>query len=155
MLGDLKATALDPNSLDLAKAERLLSAAEQTYKSPASTVPRLALWASYLRLTRAHAKQGQAGKVMSLALKVLESLGFVINNPPVLSNPTLEVVQWGLMTDGVIETWVHLWTAYAGVAPRLAQKAEEYARISYRICVGEDVTFDETYGKDAREAIFS
>jgi hypothetical protein len=57
------------------------------------------------------------------------------------------------MMDSVIETWVHLWTAYAGVAPHLCQKAEECAIIAYRICIGEDATFEESYGTKAREAI--
>lgn len=157
LLGDLKTTALNSSGLDLAKAERLLAAIELTYKSPPSKVPRLALWDPYLYLTRAHAAQNRPAKVVSLALKVLESLGFIIQGAhvPVSSSTPFEVVQWGVMTDSVIETWIHLWTAYAMVAPHLCQGAEEYARISYRICVGEDVTFEESYGKKARQAIYA
>lgn len=51
------------------------------------------------------------------------------------------------MIDGVIETWIHLWTAYVRVAPYLCLGAEECARISYKICVGKDVTFEESYGE--------
>ena len=58
------------------------------------------------------------------------------------------------MEDHVIETWVHLWTGYAHVAPGLCKKAEEHARIAYRIIIGEDETFDEVYGKVALEAMF-
>ena len=58
------------------------------------------------------------------------------------------------MEDFLVQTWVHLWTAYARVAPELCQKAEEYARITYGICIGEDDTFDEKYGRLARQAIF-
>ena len=155
MLEDLK-TALDPGGLDLAKAERLLTAIELTYKSPPSKVPRLAVWEPYLRLTRAHAKQYRPAKVISLALKVLESLGFIIKGALVSVSPNtpFEVAQWGLMIDFVIETWIHLWTASARVAPHLCQKAEECAKISYKICVGEDMSFEEYYGKDARNSIY-
>ncbi len=155
MLGDLKTTALNSNGLDPAKAERLLSAIELTYKSPPSEVPRLALWDPYLRLTRAYAAQNQPVKVVSLALKVLESLGFVIKGAhvPVSSSTPFEVVQRGLMMDIVIETWIHLWTAYARLAPHLCQGAEECARISFRICVGEDVAFEESCKKMPRQAI--
>lgn len=41
-------------------------------------------------------------------------------------------------------------SAYHSVAPDLEIQAEEYARISYKICLGEDETFDETYGKLSR-----
>jgi hypothetical protein len=58
------------------------------------------------------------------------------------------------MVDSVIETWIHLWTAYAIVAPEWCHRAEEYAKTAYRICVGEDVTFEETYGRKAKEAIY-
>lgn len=155
LLGDLQTTALNSSGLDPAKAERLLAAIELTYKSPPSKVPRLALWDPYLHLTRAHAAQNRPAKVVSLALKVLESLGFIVKGAhvPVSSGTPFEVVQWGLMVDSVVETWVHLWTAYAMVAPHLCQGAEECARISYRICVGEDVTFEESCGKKARQAI--
>ncbi len=156
LLGDLKTTALHSSGLDLAKAERLLANIELTYKSPPSKVPRLALWDPYLLLTRAYAAQNHPAKVVSLALKVLESLGFVIKGAqiPVSSITPFEVVQWGLMVENVIETWIHLWTAYAVVAPHLCQGAEESARISYRICVGEDVTFEESCGQKARQAIY-
>jgi hypothetical protein len=152
--GDLGAV-LNASGLDAAKVERLLAAIEPTYKSPSSEVPRLALWAPYLRLTRIYAMQGQPAKVLSMALKVLESLGFVIKGAhlPVSSRAPFEVAKWGLMVDGVIETWVHLWTAYARLAPHLCQKAEECAIVSYRICIGEEITFEESYGKKARESI--
>ena len=42
----------------------------------------------------------------------------------------------------------------AHVAPDLFKKAEEYAKITYRICIGEDDTFDDKYGKLAHQAMF-
>jgi hypothetical protein len=120
-----------------------------TYKSPPSKVPRLDLWDPYLFLTRLHAARKDLQKVVLLALKVLDSLGFIINGGHIPSQPNspFEVMQWGLMVDSVIETWVHLWTAYATVAPEWSEKAEGYAKMAYRICIGEDVTFEESYGK--------
>lgn len=38
--------------------------------------------------------------------------------------------------------------AYRYVAPELVSQAEAYARISYKICIGEDETFDKTSGKN-------
>jgi hypothetical protein len=56
------------------------------------------------------------------------------------------------MTDYVVEAWIHLRTAYVAVAPHLCQKAEEYARVAYKICTGEDVTFEEFLWRKDREA---
>lgn len=49
------------------------------------------------------------------------------------------------MTDGLVRCWMSLSRAYRQVAPDLVLTAEGYARIMYRICVGEDETLDETY----------
>lgn len=88
----------------------------------------------------------QPEKAIKSGLKALESLGFVIYGGH-LSDSQLEVKTWGLMSDGVVGCWMLLGRAYRDVALGLEVQAVEYARISYRICVGEDDTFDGTYGK--------
>jgi SET domain len=155
LVGDLLTVLQNPARLDAPKADRLAAAIEATYKSPASEVPRLALWEPYLLITRAYATASQPVGVVSTALKFLRSLSFVIKgaDPPFSSPASFEVVRWGLMIDNVIEIWMHLWTAYAAIAPQFCTKAEECARIAYRICVGWDETFEERCGKRAREAI--
>ncbi|KAN0077855.1 hypothetical protein V8E54_006159 [Elaphomyces granulatus] len=152
--GDLK-TALDAVVLDVAKTERLLAAIELTYKIPASEVSRLALWAPYLRLMHAYVAENQLVKLLASALKGLECLGFVIKGANPLESPDtpFEVVQWGVVIDTVIEAWMHLWTTYAILAPHLCQKAEDCAIVTYRICIGEDVTFEESFGRKIREAV--
>ena len=55
------------------------------------------------------------------------------------------------MEDGLIKCWMLLSDAYHLVAPDLERQAEEYAKISYRICVSEDETFEETYSKLAKQ----
>ena len=155
LLEDLKVALGSEMDADLPKAERMLVAIEKTYSEPANDVPRLALWQPYFLLTRIYSSQNRQDKVIEMAWKVLISLGFTVKrqNPSSLNSP-FEVEQWGVMEDCLIQTWVHLWTAYAHVAPDLCQKAEEYAKITYRICNGEDDTFDEKYGKLARQAMF-
>jgi SET domain len=155
LVGDLLTVLQNPARLDVPKADRLAAAIEATYKSPASEVPRLALWEPYLLITRAYAAASQPVEVVSTALKFLRSLSFVIKGAdfPFSSSASFEVVRWGLMIGNVIEIWMHLCTAYAAVAPQLCTKAEECARITYRICVGWDETFEEHCGKKAREAI--
>ena len=155
LLQDLNVTLGSQTDVNLPKAERILAAIEKTYSEPANAVPRLALWQPYFLLTRIYSSQNQQAKVISTAWKVLLSLGFTINrqNPHSL-NSSFEVAQWGLMKDCLIQTWVHLWTAYAHVAPDLCQRAEAYAKITYRICMGEDDTFGEKYGRLAHQAMF-
>lgn len=154
LLKDLMSAFEDGANPSLPKAERVLSALEKTYSAPARIVPRLALWDPYSLLTRCYQLQNQHEKTVQTAWKVLESQGFVIKreNPTSTTSP-FEVEHWGLMNDYLVEAWVHLWAAYARVAPSLCEKVEKCARIAYKICVGEDVTFDETYGRMAREAM--
>jgi hypothetical protein len=139
---------LNTGGIDAAKTERLLAAIKQTYKSLPSQVPWLGLCVPYLLLARFHTGQKQLAKAVSLALKALESLGFIIKGahiPTSYSTP-FEVEQWGVATDGLIEAWIHLCNAYAAFAPHMLPKAEECAKVAYRICIREDVTFDESYG---------
>lgn len=155
LLGDLEAAFSDQRGANLPKTERILDAIGKTYSAPAISVPRLALWDPYLLLTRMYSSNNQQEKVIETAWKVLMSLGFTIKrqNPLSLMSPFV-VEQWGLMEDYLIHVWLHLWTAYAQVAPELCMKAEEYAKLTYKICIGEDDTFDESYGKLAHQAIF-
>ncbi|KAN0087063.1 hypothetical protein V8E54_000751 [Elaphomyces granulatus] len=152
--GDLD-TALNASELDVAKVERLIAAIGSTYKFPSSQVPQLTLWTPYLRLIRTFATENQPAKVVALALKGLECLGFVIKgaHPSDSSGIPFEVVQWGVMMDYVIEAWIHLRAAYMTLAPHLCQRAEECARLAYKMCIGEDVTFEESLGRKAREEV--
>ncbi|KAI9730320.1 MAG: hypothetical protein M1818_008223 [Claussenomyces sp. TS43310] len=151
LLKDLQAVLLPSGVIDTAKAERLLATIDQTYRSPPSKVPRVGLFDPYLLLMRTYMAQQQATRAVPLALKALECLGFVIIGAhiPSTSNIPFEVQRWGLIVDRVVEVWVHLCNAYKAFAPHLCEKAKECAAIAYRVCVGEDMTFDESYG--ARE----
>lgn len=156
LLGDLKAAFMAPSGVQLPKVERLLTALEQTYKISPAQVPRLALWDPQLLLARLYAAQNQSEKVITIVLKVLASLGFIIKGAEgtpsaeaarfTTANASFVVELWGLVYDHVVEAWVLLWKAYTHVAPQLCGHAKECARTAYRICVGEDVTFDEYYG---------
>jgi hypothetical protein len=45
--------------------------------------------------------------------------------------------------DSVIKAWIHIYNAYATFAPHMFQKVKEYAKVAYRIYIGEDVMFSE------------
>jgi hypothetical protein len=134
---------------DGAKIETIIATMTSLYNRPASEVPRLGMWDPQLTLAKMYMQQGQPVKAIDSALGVLTSLGYVVDGGklPRASRTTLMVKQWGLMLDRLIECWMLLASAYHLLAPDLEAQAEEYARISYKICIGEDETFDETYGK--------
>lgn len=125
-----------------------LAAMAATYKQPAHEVPRLAGWDIQLALAQVFWQCLQPTKAIELALGALASLGHDIDggNLPRKGSTTVVVRRWGLMLDGIINCWMLLRDAYRLAAPDLASPAEGYARISYRICFGEDETFDKTYG---------
>ncbi|KAK2765676.1 hypothetical protein FQN54_008532 [Arachnomyces sp. PD_36] len=133
-----------------AKLEALLSRFAETYTQPAPDVPRLGMWDPYLALSRMYAAYNQPQKAIDFTLKTLESLGYIIKggNLPHTSGMPLLVEKWGLITDSLVGCWMGLSNAYREVAPGLADQAEKYARITYRVCVGEDETFDETYSSE-------
>lgn len=48
------------------------------------------------------------------------------------------------MVDGVFECWMGLSKTLSIVAPELAPQAQGHAKVVYKICMGEDETFEET-----------
>ncbi|OBT91215.1 hypothetical protein VE02_00363 [Pseudogymnoascus sp. 03VT05] len=153
---DLRACVMvkNPDDIDVAKAERLVAAVEATYKAKPVEAPRETMCGLQLMVTRVHKNRGEAAKVVGAALKVLRLLGFEVKGAKVpRGKEEFEVVRWGYMAHGVVETWVQLWVAYATVAPELCADAERCARICYKISVGEDETFDDSYGRKARKAM--
>lgn len=138
-----------PQSATIAKIERIVAALEKTYRRKSSEVPRLAIWNAYLSLAAVHASGSQQQKAIECAFKTLESLGYVIEGGkfPYTPGVNLLVKRWGLMIDGLVGCWMILCRMYCDTAPELANQAEEYARTTYKICIGEDETFGETYSR--------
>lgn len=135
--------------VNLRKIEDTISSLAGTYCRPASEVPRLALNSPYLSLAAIYASSRKFQKAVEFGLMSLESLGFVIKGGiiPHVSDAPLVVQKWDLITDAVVGCWMILCCSYRELAPTLASQAEGYARVSYRICVGEDETFDQTYSR--------
>lgn len=132
--------------IELERIERLLDTLSQTYTQPAKDVPRLPLWDLQLVMTRIYASQNKVGKTMELAVKVLTSLGFVVVGADT-SQTLFTIVRWGLLTSNLVETFLHVRTAFTAMkAVKDSARAEEYAKTTYKILVGEDESFDATYG---------
>lgn len=146
---DLEPSALPINSTE--SIEHLLDALNQTYKKPAETVPRLLIWDPQLTLTRLYAMKNKAGKTVESAAKVLTSLGFVVVGAD-SSQTRFAIVKWGLLVDHLVETFEHLETAFAAMrAMEDSGRAKEYAKTTYRILVGEDVSFEKTYSRTGKK----
>lgn len=60
------------------RIEAILSKLGETYRQPASEVPRLGLWSPYLTLAMLYARHEQPQKAIEFALKTLESLGYLV-----------------------------------------------------------------------------
>ncbi|KAJ5364437.1 uncharacterized protein N7496_010150 [Penicillium cataractarum] len=148
LLADLRRLFKRPK-MNLPKIEDTISTLAGTYHRPASEIPRLELDSPYLSLAAIYASSGKHEKAVKFGIKSLESLGFVIKGGdiPHISDAPLVVQKWGLMTDAVVACWMILCNAFRELAPTLASQAEGYARVSYKICVGEDETFDRTYSR--------
>ncbi|OAL27653.1 hypothetical protein AYO20_09726 [Fonsecaea nubica] len=134
---------------NIPQIETVLAELVATYPRPASDVPRLSVWDVHLGLAKMCLAHRQPVQAVESGVSALESLGYVIEGgrlPHILGTP-LVVKKWGLMQDHLVECWMVLARAYSLVAPDLEVLAIEYARTSYKICVGEDDSFDETYGR--------
>lgn len=134
---------------DTAKLETIIASLADTYFRPASEVPRLSVWDIQMGLAEMHMEHRQPAKTIHWALEALSSLGYVIDGgrlPRTMGAPMV-IKQWGLMEDRLIHCWILLARAYHLVSPDIEYQAKEYAKVSYKICVGEDETFEETYGE--------
>lgn len=141
----LIAESVDSNTAEI---ESTLTALEDTFTRPGTEMPRLCLWDPALALSCIYEAQKKPLKAIEWGLKALEALGYVIEGGSMSrtsSDAPLVVKKWGLMEDELVGGWIALSRAYRLVAPDLEAAARAYAKICYKICVGEDETFEETY----------
>ena len=144
---DLSAAFLSEDKPSIVNVKNMITSLEETYTHPAAEVPRLSLWEGYLKLAGLYAVGGHPQKAVEFSLKVLESLGHVIEGGDLPHTPgtQLTVKKWGIMVDGLVECWMLLFSGYRILAPGLQAAALEYARVCYRVCIGEDETFNPLY----------
>jgi hypothetical protein len=128
------------------KAFRLIMALENTYTKPATEVPRLMIWDSHLILARVYAAQERMMTCLVSLDNVLTSLGFIIAGLD-WSATRFRVIQWGLFVDDMVDIFLLARHAFRAIgAKEDSECAEEYAKTAYKIVVGEDTTFHDTYG---------
>lgn len=132
----------------LQKMERLLDELNQTYSQPPDEVPRLLVWVSQLALAQAYSALNQTRKCIVAAGKVLTLLGFLITGTDSPQTP-FSITRWGMLQDYLVETFVLLRNMFLMTksVPN-SKKADEYARIVYKMVVGEDASFDRIWAAD-------
>jgi hypothetical protein len=127
------------------KMERLLKALNESYTLPAEDVPRLSLWDPQLLLTRIYMGQDKFAKGLESISDILTSLGFTFAGLDGTSTD-FELAKWGQMVDHLVEVFLHARTGFAMLGlEKKSKQAENYARLSYVVMVGECASFDETY----------
>jgi hypothetical protein len=128
-------------------ADYLLQKLENTYMQPARGVPRLSLWRPQMVLADAYRQQGNMDKCLEFATKTLRSLEFVITGADPPSKSTrFTVEKWGLVYADVITAFGWIRTAFfKKKSPENGVRADQYARMAYKLCVGEDATFDSAH----------
>jgi hypothetical protein len=134
-----------PGAAKMGRIERALEAVEKTYSKPAIEVPRVQLWDLSLSLAQEFADQSKAAKCLHWLAKVLDSLGFVVTGTEP-SPGSLVVVQWGMVVDDLVWVFMNACDAFRAVgAWEKSRQAKDYARVVFKIVVGEDGAFADTY----------
>jgi hypothetical protein len=136
-----------PNNVLIDKTERLLTALNKTYTQPPDQVPRLSLWEPQLMLARIFVAHNNMNKCLEAIGKVLTTLGFIVVGAD-SSSASFRVVKWGVVMDHLVEAFLHARTAFEAIgAWEDSRRAEEYAKVTYSIAVGESASFESTHGR--------
>jgi hypothetical protein len=131
------------------KFERLLKALNETYARPAEEVPRLLLWDPQLLLTRIYMQKPDLTKGLESVGKTLRLLSFIVVGLD-RTHAALVVTTWGHMVDHVIEVFLHARSAFEQLGLwEKSKQAEYYARVVYRVLIGEDASFEQTHPRSS------
>ena len=133
--------------LNTDKCEELIEALDKTYSRPVSEVPHILASIHYLSLVEAYSVRNSMPECIQAVGKLLTGFGFVVvgaDNTP----ESFKVVKWGFLDDLVIESFIHARNSFVVLgALGDAEQAEKYAKIAYKVLVGEDTSFEATHGR--------
>lgn len=144
---DQIAMALESKSCEY--AEILIERLTETYSHPLEQVLRLGLWEPLTLIAAVYDSLKQHDEAREAVSRALAAVGFVIEGG--VEGP-LVVKKWGLAMDNLVVAWRILGKSLLKVAPERAMQAERYARMAYMISVGEEASFDATYGMSLKVA---
>lgn len=137
------------------KLESIATSLADTYSQPAVKVPRIILFNLLFDLARIYLRKKQPGNAVTSALRAFQALGYFIEGGSLETETEtdipLTVKRFGLFQNSLIECWIILILAYRDLTkPGFSAQAEKYAKMSYKMSVGEDESFDKTYGQHIR-----
>lgn len=141
--------AFEASDPDDALTERLyktitarLDLVNGTYTAIPSRQPRLQLLPSLQGLLTVSRAKNRPVDTISSAIQILTALGFEYDT----INARIE--KWGLVNSYVVEAFASLWEAYGECEGKagLCGRAEENAKLTYEICIGERESFEEVLG---------
>lgn len=134
-----------PHTAKLGKVVRLLEGLKNTYSRPMNEVPRLMLWDPQALLMRIYMGEGNVQKALQSFGEVLTLLGFIVTGADSTSVP-FRILKWGLLVDYLIELFLQARSIFEAIEARNDSKtAESYARLAYKMVVGEDSSFESMY----------
>jgi len=121
---------------------------ESTYSRPPTEVPRPQMWLPLFSLVPLYAmrKHGNPERLIKQVLATFTSDGYMIKGAELLDvqdyPPSIKVEKWGLPDEGATSAWLTLRNAYKALGDtHRAEQAKEFARITWMLLVGEDVSF--------------
>ncbi|PVH95834.1 hypothetical protein DM02DRAFT_689255 [Periconia macrospinosa] len=126
--------------------EQIAKALDDTYTQPASKVPRVELRDLLLVIARLYVISKEPSKVLEYVGKMLTSLGFIIHGADT-SSTRFAVEQWGMVAEPFVEAFLHARKAFEVLGrPEDAEKAKEYAKLVFKMVIGEDDSFEAVHG---------
>lgn len=139
---------LGPNKrANIPEVQRLLKEMEKTYPEGPPGAIRLELWDPYFALGAALLAEGKSKTVecIKMIVRGLETLGFGISTTGKGKNAQFKVTRWGYVTDWTPRAFLHLYEAWARLAPGAAASAKACVGIAYGIVVGEQETLKDEF----------
>jgi hypothetical protein len=141
------------NQLSLTRAEMLIERLVETYPHPVEQVLRLGLWEPLTLIAGVYESQKRLEEAAKAVNRALAAVGFVLEGSGLKDVEAPFVVKkWGLAMDNLVVALLILCRSFIGVAPENAMQVERYARMAYLICVGEDASFEASYGMSLKVA---
>lgn len=150
LVNETRAFIQSPRDHNPSQIKRKIAALEKTYNKPAIAIPRFSL----LEVKYALAHFFDAGHLpigaAENALRCFQICGFLISGGKIEEEMPSEqgsilIRRWGMMDFKLVHCWLILSRSYRLKASNLVAPARKYAKLFYRICVGEDETFDQTF----------
>lgn len=131
----------------LRKAEKAVAKWAATHKLRPGEAPWLGVSNLQLMLASRYRTCGEPVESVKMAMEALRSLGYVIDGGDVREGGQPPVVkEWGLMADHAIDCWMFVLGVSQLAAPWWVDTVEKYAKTTYRMCWGEDETFEKMSG---------